>query len=59
MHNSKLNRGTLYKIGLGGEYFLENSNKSILFGIDFMRKRFGYRQENKLSSVSLFLELIF
>jgi hypothetical protein len=49
----------LYKIGLGGEYFLENSNKSILFGIDFMRKRFGYRQENKLSSVSLFLELIF
>ena len=59
MHNSKLNRGTLYKIGLGGEYFLENSNKSILFGIDFIRKRFGYRQENKLSSVSLFLELIF
>ncbi|WP_412986886.1 hypothetical protein [Pontimicrobium sp. IMCC45349] len=49
-------KGTFYKIGSGVEIFDGDSDNSILLGLDFTRKRFGFRQQDKLSSVSIFLE---
>ena len=50
--------GTLYKVGLGAQIYDENYKNSWLIGLDFSRKRFGYRQTEKLSSVSIFLEFM-
>jgi len=51
--------GTFYKLGLGIQIFDKNFRNSGLVGLDFTRKRFGYREEEKLSSVSIFLEYRF
>ena len=51
--------GTMYKIGLGFEIFDDDYENSLLIGLDFNRKRFGYRQLEKISSVAIFLEYIF
>ena len=51
--------GTLYKAGFGAQVFDEDYKSSVLIGLDFTRKRFGFRQTEKLSSVSLFLEFMF
>jgi hypothetical protein len=48
-------KGNMYKLGIGIQGILENNN-SIHFGLDFTRKRFGYRTLEGLSSVSIFLE---
>ena len=48
--------GNFYKLGAGVELFDEDYKNSILLGLDFTRKRFGYQQLDKLSSVSIFLE---
>jgi hypothetical protein len=48
--------GTLYKLGTGVRIYDDNFKNSWLIGFDFSRKRFGYKQTEKLSSVSLFLE---
>ncbi|PCH72505.1 MAG: hypothetical protein COB98_11765 [Flavobacteriaceae bacterium] len=48
--------GSLYKLGTGIQFFDKNFRKSILVGLDFSRKRFGYREQEKLSSLSLFIE---
>ena len=50
--------GTLYKLGVGAQFQLEDSQNSVLIGLDFSRKRFGFRQTEKLSSVSIFIEFM-
>ncbi len=50
--------GTLYKLGIGYQAFDDNFKNSWLIGLDFSRKRFGFRQTEKLSSVSIFLEFM-
>ncbi len=49
-------KGTIYKFGIGYQIFDEDFKNSWLIGFDFNRKRFGFRQTEKLSSVSIFLE---
>ena len=49
-------KGNFYKLGIGAELFDENFRNSTLIGLDFTRKRFGYQQLDKLSSVSIFIE---
>jgi hypothetical protein len=56
--NNNFETGTLYKLGLGYQIFDEDYKNSFLFGLDFTRKRFGYRQLDKLSSVSIFIEFM-
>ena len=51
-------KGTLYKVGAGMQLFDDDYKNSLLIGLDFSRKRFGFRQSEKLSSVSVFLEYI-
>ena len=51
-------KGNMYKLGLGVQEVFQNNN-AILFGLDFTRKRFGYRTLEGLSSVSIFLEFMF
>lgn len=51
-------KGTLYKAGIGIQIYDENFKNSTLFGFDFTRKRFGHKQEEKLSSISVFLEFM-
>jgi hypothetical protein len=50
--------GTFYRVGAGYQVFDANFKNSWHFGIDFTRKRFGFRQTEKLSSVSIFLEFM-
>lgn len=50
--------GTMYKVGAGFEIFNEDYTNSFLIGLDFSRKRFGYKQLDKLSSVSIFFEFM-
>ena len=51
-------KGTMYKVGIGYQIFDSDIDDSFLFGFDFSRKRFGFRQTEKLSSVSLFVEYV-
>ena len=57
--NKNFEKGTMYKVGIGFEIFDEDYENSILIGLDFSRKSFGYRRLEKISSVSIFLEYIF
>lgn len=51
-------KGTMYKVGVGYRTFDGNFRNSWLIGFDFNRKRFGYKQEEKLSSLSIFFEFM-
>ena len=51
--------GSLYKVGIGAEIFNQASNNSGLVGIEFTQKSFGFREEEKLVSISFFLEVSF
>ncbi|NMH87004.1 hypothetical protein [Flavivirga algicola] len=51
-------KGNLYKVGLGVQIFDDDYRNSFLIGIDFTRKRFGYKTLEGLSSVSIFLEFM-
>lgn len=51
-------RGTLYKLGAGYQIFDDNFRNSWLIGLDFSRKRFGYRETEKITSVGIFLEFM-
>ena len=51
-------KGTLYKIGLGYQIFDDDFKNSWLIGLDFNRKRFGYRETEKISSVAVFFEFM-
>ena len=55
----ELNEGTLYKISVGSEHFHEDFERSTLFGLEFTQKSFGFKELDKLISVSIFLEIIF
>ncbi len=52
----KFKKGSMYKTGLGIQFFDDNFRNSLLLGLDFTRKRFGFREREKLSSLSIFLE---
>ena len=51
-------KGSMYKLGLGVQLFDNNYRNSYLIGIDFTRKRFGYRTLEGLSSISIFIEFM-
>jgi len=51
--------GNLYKLGAGYQIFDSDYRNSFLIGVDFTRKRFGFRQLDAISSVSVFLEFQF
>lgn len=51
-------KGTHYKVGIGYRSFDENFKNSWLIGLDFSRKRFGHKQDEKLSSISVFIEFM-
>jgi hypothetical protein len=51
-------KGNMYKLGLGVQMYGDDYNKSVLLGVDFTRKRFGYRALEGLSSISIFLEFM-
>ncbi len=56
--NKSFEKGTMYKLGLGLRTFDADFKNSWLIGLDFSRKRFGFRQTEKLSSVSVFFEFM-
>ncbi|MGJ8591853.1 MAG: hypothetical protein ACSHXF_04860 [Aquaticitalea sp.] len=51
-------KGTMYKFGIGYRTFDKDFRNSWQIGFDFNRKRFGYKQQEKLTSVSIFLEFV-
>lgn len=51
-------KGNYLKLGIGFQAQVDDSNNSILIGLDFSRKRFGYETLEGLSSVSIFLEFM-
>jgi len=50
--------GNMYKVGVGYRAFDDNFKNSWLIGFDFSRRRFGFRQTEKLSSFAIFLEFM-
>jgi len=52
-------KGNLFKLGFGVQGGVGNKNNSMLLGLDFTRKRFGYKNLEGVSSVSIFLEFMF
>ena len=48
----------MYKFGVGFQTFDDNFRNSFLIGLDFTRKRFGYKTLEGVSSVSIFLEFM-
>ena len=51
--------GSLYKVGLGVEVLDDQQKNSALIGIEFTEKSFGFREQEKLISISFFLEMSF
>ncbi|MBP0904789.1 hypothetical protein ACFSKN_13045 [Mariniflexile gromovii] len=49
-------KGNMYKVGLGIE--MVDINNAILLGLDFSRKRFGNKNIEGISSVTIFLEFM-
>lgn len=56
--NRHFEEGNFYRVGAGVQLFDANYKNSWHLGLDFTRKRFGFRQTEKLSSVSIFLEFM-
>jgi len=56
--NKAFEKGNIYKFGIGIQFFDDNFKNSWLIGLDYTRKRFGFRNSNKLSSVSVFIEFM-
>ena len=56
---NRFETGSLYKLGLGVEIFDKSLKNSGLIGIEFTQKSFGFRNEEKLISISFFLEMCF
>lgn len=52
-------KGSMFKAGIGIQALDKNLKNSVLFGLDFNHKTFGFRNTEKLSSVTLFLEFMF
>jgi hypothetical protein len=51
-------KGNMYKFGIGVNIDSEKGNTTYLIGLDFTRKRFGYRNLEGLSSFSIFFDII-
>lgn len=51
-------KGNMYKLGLGIQIVDFDNDNSFLIGLDFSRKRFGYRTLEGLSSISIFIEFM-
>jgi hypothetical protein len=51
-------KGSMYKLGLGFGANVGDKNNSILFGVEFTRKRFGHETLERISSVSFFIEFM-
>ena len=51
-------KGNTYRFGFGFQGQADDNNNSLLIGLDFTRKRFGYRTLEGLSSLSIFLEFM-
>ena len=51
-------KGSVYKAGFGCRIYDGGYQNSFLIGLDFTRKRFGYRTLEGLSSISIFLEFM-
>ncbi|MGZ0015367.1 hypothetical protein [Yeosuana sp. AK3] len=51
-------KGNMYKFGLGLQTFDDDFRNSFLIGLDFTRKRFGYKTLEGISSVSIFIEFM-
>ncbi|MEM5563674.1 hypothetical protein WNY78_01090 [Psychroserpens sp. AS72] len=51
-------KGSMYKVGIGYRMYDDDFKNSCLIGFDFSRKRFGFRQTEKLSSFAIFLEFM-
>ena len=51
-------KGNMYKLGLGVQIVNFDNDNSFLIGLDFTRKRFGYRTLEGLSSISIFIEFM-
>ncbi|MCF6213357.1 MAG: hypothetical protein L3J45_04950 [Flavobacteriaceae bacterium] len=54
--NDNFERGGFYKAGLGFQIYDADYRNSFLIGLDFTRKQFGFLRQDKISSVSIFLE---
>jgi len=54
-----IEKGNIYKFGFGFQGDIDDKNNSLLIGLDFSRKRFGYKTLEGLSSISIFLEFMF
>lgn len=52
-------KGNMYKFGAGTQIFSNSRKSAVLLGLDFTRKRFGYKNLEGVSSVSIFLEFMF
>jgi len=52
-------KGNMFRLGIGAQTDVSNNNNSVLIGLDFTRKRFGYKNLEGISSVSIFLEFMF
>ncbi|MCD2257918.1 hypothetical protein [Psychroserpens luteolus] len=50
--------GNTYKLGIGYRAYDDDFKNSFLIGFDFSRKRFGFRQTEKLSSFAIFFEFM-
>jgi hypothetical protein len=53
-----IEKGNMYKLGVGVQGSSGKKNNSMLIGLDYTRKRFGYRTLEGLSSISIFLEFM-
>jgi hypothetical protein len=51
-------KGSMYKMGIGYRAYDDNFKNSLLIGFDFSRRRFGFREEDTLSSFAIFLEFM-
>lgn len=54
--NDNFEKGGFYKAGMGFQIFDDDYRNSFLFGLDFTRKQYGFIRQDKISSVSVFLE---
>ena len=51
-------KGNIYKVGFGTHEYGDDYRNSVLFGLDFTRKSFGYKTSERLFSISIFIEFM-
>ena len=48
----------MYKVGAGIQGIVSSKGNAILIGVDYTQKRFGIEKRDRLSTVSISLELM-